>query len=522
MTKHTLEGLATRFDKRASQKRRIAFAHSISVIVLFIIALFVVVAAENIAEFIVTAPGTTTESVLLERLETVLLRPRFDFNGIATTNNSTTAMAVGDDGVIMISDDDRTSWRKVRSNTTRRAYGIALSDNGKTAVAVGSIGLIRFSRDGGETWINPGNVTAKDIYGVALSGDGKIAVAVGESGLILISEDGGENWESPKESTTEEDINGVALNQSGEVIILVGDEGFISISTDGGQKWNTVKRDNKEFDDFNAVAVSADGKTAIAVGGSGWIYRSEDRGRRWKFVKSNVGLNLNAVTLNADGSDMIAVGEDGTVLVSTDRGKNWVRRNSGTAVDLNTVALEKDARAALIFGDDRTTLEMLSSGQEPFARIAPIEGLRIVKPLSEEEKDNIDEEVEKGESNIFRPTIIIYSSSLRIGSILVLLLWIRHAAGMMLYNLRLAAYYDARADAAGLVGWEESPQLSEMIDLRELIRAVSPDDLDIGKSPRGMVEWAVRLVGTILRSGSEKAPRNADPIRAASDTAPGK
>ena len=265
---------------------------------------------------------------------------------------------------------------------------------------------------------------------------------------------------------------------------------------------------------FRAVAVSSDGKLAIAVGKFGLIARSEDSGKNWEFVQSNVGVDLNAITLSRDGDLAIVVGDDGTILVSKNRGENWdgddTKMQSISSRSLNAISLENDAITALIVGDDKSVLQIPLSVEDLLDNISQIDKLRIIRSLSEEEKEKIRTETErvieerKTEFNMLKDRAFIYASVVRIGTILVLLLWVRHAADLMRYNLRLAAYYDARADAIVLVGWEKPPELSKLIDLGQLIREVSPDDLDIGRSPRSMLEWAMRLVSSILRGNSEK------------------
>ena len=372
--------------------------------------------------------------------------------------------------------------------------------------------MIRFSSDGGETWVNPGNIAAKKINGVALSGDGMTAVAVGDEGLVRISEDGGETWVN-SDNITAKNINGVALSQSGEVAIFVGDDGLIRVSTDGDARDATrEERDDFWTVDFRAVAVSADGKTAIAVGTFGLVYRSDDSGKSWELVQSNVGVHLNAVTLSGDGIVAVAVGDDGTVLVSTNGGENWNARDSRTSNDLNAVALEKGETAALIVGDNMTILQLTSSSQEGLSKIASFGEPQVRRYLSEKEEERI-KSLEEGIPRKYSMTedkVLIYSTVLRIGSILVFLLWVRQITNLMHYNLRLVAYYKARGDAILLLGALKQPDEKEELSqskkihlLKRLMREVSPDDIDIGRSPRGVVEHTTRLARAMLRRGKK-------------------
>lgn len=513
MADDNLKDMEVKYDNLASHKYKNSRRYFVGIIALFLSTLAAVVLAETVAELIIGGAEMSATDIIKKQLRERPLWQGTRFNSIAIIRGDETAAIVGRIGLIMISEGDRHSWIEAPSNTESEIYGIALSDNGKTAVAVGERGLIRFSSDGGKTWVNPGNITAKNINSVALSGGGEIAVAVGDEGLVRISRDRGETWVNPG-NITAENINGVALSQSGEVAIFVGDDGLIQVSSDGGTTWNVRDDTREERDDFRAVAVSTDGKTAIAVGRRGLVYRSGDSEKSWDLVQSNVGVDLNAVALSGDGDVAIAVGDDGIVLVSTDGGENWNARDSRTSNDLNAVALEEGEIAALIVGDRMTILQLTSSRQVGFSKISSVGEPRIRRHLSEEEIgriENLEEKENQGEYSEYSATkdkVLIYSTGLRIGSILVFLLWVRQIANLMHYNLRLAVYYNARANAIRLFRSEELSRPGEgdvlsrqerIALLEQLMHAVSPDNIDIGRSPRSVVEHAMRLPRAMLR-----------------------
>lgn len=302
----------------------------------------------------------------------------------------------------------------------------------------------------------------------------------------------------------------------------MGNYGLILVSTDRGKTWNTRNDTREERGNFRAVAVSDDGKTAIAVGSSGLVSRSSDSGKTWARVQSNVGVYLNAVTLSGDGDVAVAVGEDGTVLVSTDRGESWNAPDSRMPNYLNAVAFEEGDTAALIVGDRMTILQLTLSRQEGPSKIESVGELQVRRLLSEEkikerreklkreelEREKLEREELEREYKATTDKVFIYSTSLRIGFVLVFLLWVRQIANLMHYNLRLAVYYDARANAIRLFRSEELSKPGEgdvssrqkRIDLLEqLMRAVSPDNIDIGRSQRSVVGHAARLARGMLR-----------------------
>lgn len=79
----------------------------------------------------------------------------------------------------------------------------------------------------------------------------------------------------------------------------------------------------------------------------------------------------------------------------------------------------------------------------------------------------------------------------RVGVLVVLLFLVSFLVNLYRYNMRLAAYYDARADALALF------QLTDL-GLPELILALSPDGMDFGKMPRSPTDHAVELAKAML------------------------
>ena len=65
------------------------------------------------------------------------------------------------------------------------------------------------------------------------------------------------------------------------------------------------------------------------------------------------------------------------------------------------------------------------------------------------------------------------------------------------YNLRLAAFYQARRDAIHLNEMEELPRPENVEELGRMLEALSPDGLDFGQSPKTAVDLTKQLARTI-------------------------
>lgn len=106
----------------------------------------------------------------------------------------------------------------------------------------------------------------------------------------------------------------------------------------------------------------------------------------------------------------------------------------------------------------------------------------------EELAKKIDRSREKTIGNVY----LISTVTTRIGSVLILLFLVQILVSMYRYNIRLAAYYDARAD-----GLELAIDASvEEID--KIIRSLSPENIDFAKVPNSPSVHAVELAKEIV------------------------
>ncbi len=430
------------------------------------------------------------------------------------------------------------------SGTRKDLNKIVLDENGATGIAAGDDGRILASSDGGESWNELNDVTpeAKDLNGLALSRDGRVAVAVGDDRTIMVSHgnDGSlhgdrGSWSSNSvdNGNPKVDFNAVAFGSGGKGV-LVGDDKTIFVfsrNVNGKRSLDFEKIDTGDTTgksrrmDFEAVAFSGDDRTVIAVGGRRnrgivWAYYYDGENESWREGASDIGDRLNAVALDEDGGRAVAVGRDGAILVSTDRGKGWHSRDTGTANELHAVTLDRKGMVAIAVGEKGTILRSESSSEGVFLEFESITPRRQ------------DSSPVSTETVLF--TELVYPNVLIIGPILVLMFVIRYLVVLTRYNLRLAAFYDARGDAVlfslpakesadtphrpgdeggapsspdGGAGPSQSqhsgkradlPRPKDIGELERLMRAVSPDDLDFGRTPKTTIEEVARLAKVIV------------------------
>ena len=506
-------------------------------------------------------------------------------NDVARSSHKTeVVVAVGEDGAVLVSGDSGRNWVEVESGTLHDLYSVAFSSDGKTVIASGDSGTVLVSEDFGWSWDVKESGTRKDLNKIVLDENGATGIAAGDDGRILVSSDGGVSWNELNDVTPEaKDLNGLALSRDGRVAVAVGDDRTVMVShgNDGSLhgdrgSWSSNSVDNgdpkidfnavafgsggkgvlvgddktifvfsrnvngernldfEKIDtgdttgrsrrmDFEAVAFSGDDRTAIAVGGRrnrGIVWAYDGENESWREGASDIGDRLNAVALDEEGGRAVAVGRDGAILVSTDHGKGWHSRGAGTASELHAVTLDKKGMVAIAVGERGTILRSESSSKGVFLEFESITPRRQdSSPVSTE--------------TVFF-TGLVYRNVLLIGPILVLILVVRYLVVLTRYNLRLAAFYDARGDAIlfslparesadtphrlgdeggapsspdGGAGPSQSqhsgekadfPRPKDIDELERLMRAVSPDDLDFGRTPKTTIEEVARLAKVIV------------------------
>ena len=87
----------------------------------------------------------------------------------------------------------------------------------------------------------------------------------------------------------------------------------------------------------------------------------------------------------------------------------------------------------------------------------------------------------------FELFIFLSTSITRIGAVLLLVFGAQILISFYRYNLRLAAFYDARADAIELLA--DGP----IDDLRPLVSSLSADQIDVGKVPKTVTQEIIEL-----------------------------
>lgn len=258
-------------------------------------------------------------------------------------------VAVGDHGVVMLSDDNGASFRQARAvpiDTTLTSVSFADRDDGW---AVGHGGVIIHTRDGGEHWTLQRNDLAVDqpLFGVYFK-DRQNGWAVGLWSLMLHTKDGGSTWQvvnapiAPGAKKADRNFFSVFGDEKDHIYISC-EQGLILRSTDGGATWSYVQT-GYDGSLWSGVVLS-DG-TLLVGGLRGNIYRSDDGGTTWTHSSTNFKSSVTDLSAGPNGT-VLASALDGVVFESRDDGKTFHGTQRPGREALTAVSVTSSGKAVL-------------------------------------------------------------------------------------------------------------------------------------------------------------------------------
>ncbi len=250
---------------------------------------------------------------------------------LGATNAGGRLVAVGDHGVVLLSDDGGTSYRQARSVPTRATLTAVSFADARNGWAVGQWGVIVRTRDGGETWELQRSDTSVDqpLFTVHFS-DSEHGVAAGLWSLLLVTADGGQHWKTlklsapPEGGPADRNLFSIFGSRSG-ALFIAAEKGTVLRSTDAGASWQYV---NTGYKGSLWTGCALRDGTLLVAGLRGTVYRSTDDGQSWQPVAS--GTRSSITDMVEHRGQVMAVGLDGVQLRSGDGGRSFsvtVREN---------------------------------------------------------------------------------------------------------------------------------------------------------------------------------------------------
>ncbi len=259
---------------------------------------------------------------------------------LAATRAGRRLVAVGDYGIVLLSDDDGKSYRQATAVPTRATLtSVAFADE-KNGWAAGHWGAILRTADGGDTWALQRSDTAVDrpLFAVHFF-DAEHGVAVGLWSLVLITSDGGKTWGEvklplpPEGGKADRNLFALFADAKGG-LFAAAERGTILRSDDRGATWTYHATGYKGS--FWSGCALRDG-TLLVGGLRGTIYRSADDGRTWNPVAS--GTQSSITGFAESGGLVHAIALDGVQLQSADRGMTFALEQREDRLSLTAIGV---------------------------------------------------------------------------------------------------------------------------------------------------------------------------------------
>lgn len=258
-------------------------------------------------------------------------------------------VAVGDHGMVLLSDDQGKSFRQASSvPLSSTLNGVSFVDD-KQGWAVGHWGAILATSDGGDSWQVQRLSSEEDrpLFAVHFFND-RQGVAVGLWSLVMTTDDGGQTWTEqtvqapPGASRADLNLMGLFADDHGSVY-ATAEQGQVLRSEDKGKSWSYL--DTGYEGTLWSGAVLADG--SLLVGGQrGTLLHGSVEGKDFRRLPLESKSSVTSIAVS--GSQVLVVGLDGLMVHSGDGGQSFEEQQSADGVSL-TAALLNGSGAPVLF-----------------------------------------------------------------------------------------------------------------------------------------------------------------------------
>lgn len=313
-----------------------------------------VLASCLLANSAIAAPATTFAALQQSALPTAKA-PRAVLLGL--TRAGERLVAVGERGIVLLSDDSGTTWRQARVPVSVSLTAVQFVD-AEQGWAVGHLGVVLHSEDGGETWHKQldGQMAAALAVRVAQRDAGQPDGAdrlrkaqlllsdgpdkpfldlyfsdrlhgyiVGAYNQIYRTEDGGKSWQPWMQHVDNpQGLNLYGIRALGQDLLIVGERGLLLRSRDAGQSFQALKSPY-EGSFFGLLGTRGGAWVTYGLRGNAWW--SDDRGDSWRRLDTGIESTLASAVELRDGSLLMA-SQNGELLFSHDQGRSFDKRQS--------------------------------------------------------------------------------------------------------------------------------------------------------------------------------------------------
>ncbi|MGA8863199.1 MAG: YCF48-related protein [Gallionella sp.] len=264
---------------------------------------------------------------------------------LAVANAGPRLVAVGERGIILLSDDDGKTWRQVPTPVQVSLVAVQFV-NAHTGWAVGNLGVVLHTTDGGETWSKQldGMQAAQIVARAAVTPEQQTAAQrlvndgpdkpfldlyfkdemngyiVGAYNLIFKTTDGGKSWQAWQQHVKNpRGWHLYGVRPAGGELFIVGEQGTLLRSIDDGATFVPI---TSPYKGSYFGLVTGTKSQLVVFGLRGKVFWSGDLGRSWKKGDTGSTVTLSAGIRLSDGS-LLLVSQAGDLLISHDNGLHF-------------------------------------------------------------------------------------------------------------------------------------------------------------------------------------------------------
>mgnify|MGYP000085431122 FL=1 len=245
-------------------------------------------------------------------------------------------VAVGENGLILLSDNDGQNWHQAVVPVSVMLTGVAFA-NETTGWAIGHLGVVLKTTDAGEHWtlqldgIQAAALVLEQAREHAIPGAEK-SLAVRRAELLV--DDG-------------PDKPFLALEvRSRQEVLILGAYGYALQTTDGGEHWTSVSRQFENPMGMHYYGLAHHGNHRFVVGERGLLLRSELSTPFGALSQPYDGTLFGSV-ITGHG-DVVAFGLRGNIVCSGDDGDHWKHIDSPVEASIQAGTRLLDGRVLLV------------------------------------------------------------------------------------------------------------------------------------------------------------------------------
>ena len=278
-------------------------------------------------------------------------------------------VAVGERGIVILSDDQGKTWRQARSPISVTLNAVQFVD-AQQGWAVGHAGIVLHTTDGGENW-------SRQLDGAQAA---RLQLVGAQAGVARDDTALTRNRLARAEQLVKDGPDKPFLGlyfESEESGYVVGAYNLIFHTSDGGRSWQPLSERLDNPNDTHLYAIRASGADLYIAGEQGLLLRSSDGAR--SFARVVPPYEGSYFTLNACPSgDLIVGGLRGNAFRSADRGGSWNKldlKATASVLSVTTdckgrVLLATQAGQILASGDGGRTMRVIAENLPPVTNIA--------------------------------------------------------------------------------------------------------------------------------------------------------